>query len=157
MGGRHYRGRGTFFGIQQRALGAVKWVWELFPFIGALLNPKERQMRYRYNHTAALLRHGARLCRECGGEGVLDISQGPPWCAEIIRECPVCRGRGLHLDELQTYRRVRTTMPTVPIPKLDICMICKRPLEMEMERDEGMCVQCLCDAAFCCHGQEGKP
>lgn len=124
--------------------------------IGALLNPKQGQkMRYRYNHTAAMLRHGARLCHECGGEGVLDVSQGPPWCAEIIRPCPVCQGRGLHMDELKTYIRVRMTMPKNCTP--DLCLICKTPLELEIERDEGMCVQCQCDAAFCCHGQEGKP
>jgi hypothetical protein len=134
----------------------VKWVWKLFPFLnpGAAPQSQGKKMKYHFDHEAALLRHGARLCRECGGEGVLDISQGPPWCAEIIRECPVCHGRGLHLDELQTYRRVRTTMPTVPIPKFDICMICKRPLELEMERDEGMCVECQCDAAYCCQGSK---
>lgn len=112
-------------------------------------------MRYRYDHAAALLRHGARLCRECQGEGVLDISQGPPWCAEIIRECPVCHGRGLHLDELKTYTRVRSIM--LPIPSKttsDICLICKRPLELEMERDEGLCVECQCDAAYCCQGSK---
>lgn len=57
-----------------------------------------------YDHPAALLRHGATLCTTCEGTGQVDVSIGPPWRAEVIRECRDCRGRGIHLDELKTYR-----------------------------------------------------
>jgi len=57
-----------------------------------------------YDHPAALLRHGATLCKTCEGTGQVDVSIGPPWAAEVIRECRDCRGQGIHTDELKTYR-----------------------------------------------------
>ena len=64
-------------------------------------------MKDRFDFQTYLLRHGATICKECSGEGVLDVSIGPPWRAEKLEDCPVCNGRGLHLDELRRFHRVR--------------------------------------------------
>jgi len=33
------------------------------------------------------------------------------------------------------------------------CIACGAPLELEMERDEGLCSDCLCEAAGCTNGE----
>ena len=74
-------------------------------------------------------------CPECAGTGRLENEM-----------CFYCEGKG----EVNAYYVDPYAYDLHLKVEASTCLICGAPLNIEMERDEVMCLECLRDAALCC-------
>ena len=64
-------------------------------------------MRYRYDHTATLARHGITICQNCDGRGYINTARDI--YDEFLEDCPCCEDGWDRSETIGlAWKRVRT-------------------------------------------------